>query len=289
MVCVLALGVMPIVGCGGNGGTGGVGGFGGSGGAGGTQVFVFQDTIQTETDAWWGFSDAACHRPVDGDGDPTCADAQGVNISRVADPAGGGGYALRFYTELNGIGVRAQLGVYGAWDATFNAAASSGNPIYCAMEMYIPSPAWYLNSGTGGWMSLGDFHTLQPGGGGRYHTSPGFMINRGGANTIQFAWNGMSGNGNGSPYSTTAMPTDEWFDFEVGWQHSPNYDATVQLWMDGTLGLTQSNVRTANSAASTETEFYIKQYGDDYGEVWNPEPQIRYVRNVRCSASPITH
>ena len=68
----------------------------------------------------------------------TPGDADGANLSRVPDPLGGPGYALRQYGVLDEDGARSQVGLYSFSQPAFRNLALSGVPVYVAMEWYFP-------------------------------------------------------------------------------------------------------------------------------------------------------
>ena len=104
-------------------------------------ALFFQDKIQAGSKPW-GFSATECEHPIQIG--VACSDANGANISRVADPLGGGGFALRHYARVGDTGgpeggARSQVGIWFNDNPEWQAAATSGNKIYIAQELYIPT------------------------------------------------------------------------------------------------------------------------------------------------------
>jgi hypothetical protein len=199
------------------------------------------------------------------------------NLSRVADPAGGGGWALEQLGDINRTSeTRSEAGLY-FWSghSALMSHLNTGTPIFVTQEMYIPSP---LPSETGGtpWMSMMDFHSDGT------HTNPGIFYNGSGDGTFEPLWNQW----NSDPgFSNAAYPlkTDQWFkvEFEWAWKTS---GATIRIWIDGDLVLSQAGVRTKGGGDSNPA-FYFKLYGTTYNQgTWTPgSAYVMYRRNMTIS------
>ncbi|MBI3205165.1 MAG: hypothetical protein HYZ29_26740 [Myxococcales bacterium] len=270
---------------GGSAGSGGAsGGTGGaSGGAGGTStVILWTDSIQKTASSPWGFDGVGVEHPIGTAVSPN--DANGANLSRVADPGGGSGHALRHFGTFDSGGSRSQAGIYGFANTVFGAQAKSAEGIYVAQEWYFPAVI-----GAGGdawpWINLWDWHSTDTGGGNRWHTRPGLMLAEDGSMRVRWEWGGPSPNA-ASAESSVSLPVGKWFDVEMYYQWSTT-GTTLKLWVDGVLALSQSGVTTrAPSHANVET--YAKFYGSDQGKTpWAPTPSVRYTRNVRVAATRI--
>ena len=270
------------------GGTGGAtGGTGGTGGAtGGTggkpAVILWTDSIQKMASSPWGFDGIGVEHPIGSAVAPS--DTNGANLSRVSDPAGGSGYALRHFGTFDSGGSRSQAGIYGFANAVFGAQAKSAEGIYMAQEWYFPTTI-----GAGGdawpWINLWDWHSTDTGGGNRWHTRPGLMLVEDGSMRVRWEWGGASPNAS-SADSSVALPVGKWFDVEMYYQWSTS-GTTLKLWVDGVLALSQSGV-TTRAASHANVETYVKFYGSDQGKTpWAPTPSIRYTRNVRIAATRI--
>ncbi len=246
---------------------------------------IWTDSIQTGNSPY-GFDEFLTEHPIDNVVTPS--DANGANLSRVRDPLGGPGYAIRQYGEFGQGGARAELGVWSFANDAFRALALSGAPIYVAQEWYFPETI-DANADEWPWLSFLDWHTTAANGEARWNTSPGMVLNEDGSMTFEFNWGDgpRETNGDGSGWSHIGMPVGEWFDIEVRWQFATGPTATVSAWINGELALEQVGVVTA-LPEHTEVELYIKHYGDDQGHTpWNPTPTIKYVRNVRIAGERI--
>lgn len=215
------------------------------------------------------------------------SDANGANSSRVPDPLGGPGYAIRQYAVCDEGGARSQLAVWSFSHQAFRDLALSGEPVYVAQEIYFPET---IDAGSDGWawLSLLDWHTTQDGGN-RWDTAPGIMLQQDGSMRFQFAWGFLARqvNGSNSDWSSFGMPVGEWFDLEMRWEFATSQSATVSVWINGQLALQQTGVQTAGQGNNV-AELYLKLYGSDQGHTpWNPVGITKYVRNVRISGERI--
>jgi hypothetical protein len=214
-------------------------------------------------------------------------DANGANLSRVSDPDGGPGYALRQYGVFDENGARSQLGIWSFAQDEFRDLALSGEPVYVAQEWYFPETI-EAGGDPWPWLSLLDWHTTADGGT-RWATCPGMMLNEDGSMRFHFAWGCPAGevNGSTSDWSSIGMPVGQWLDVEMRWQFATGPTATVSVWINGELALEQVGVQTAPPQHSV-VEFYIKLYGSDQGHTpWSPRGTTKYVRNVRISGERI--
>jgi hypothetical protein len=80
---------------------------------------VWTDSIQSGNSPF-GFNDISTEYPIDNE--VKASDANGANLSRVPDPLGSAGYAMRSYGALGTGGSRAQLAL---WSATTRPLATS--------------------------------------------------------------------------------------------------------------------------------------------------------------------
>jgi hypothetical protein len=255
-----------------------------SGTTGSSSGVLWTDGIQAGTAENWGFDYMMTESPIGTSVKPS--DANGANISRVADPLGGAGYALRFYTDFSrsADGVRAEVDLLSQSNTAFAAQAKSTKGIWVAQEWYFPQA---LSAGNDDypWLNLWDWHSV---GADRWHTSPGVMVAKDGSMKVQFVWGGGSASYNDTTgYSSIAMPVGRWFSIEMHYVWSTS-TVTVSLWIDGALALEQTVART-RADAHTGVEMNIKSYGATQGRTaWSPTPLIRYVRNVRFADGPMT-
>jgi hypothetical protein len=109
-----------------------------SGTTGSSSGVLWTDGIQAGTAENWGFDYMMTESPIGTSVKPS--DANGANISRVADPLGGAGYALRFYTDFSrsADGVRAEVDLLSQSNTAFAAQAKSTKGIWVAQEWYFP-------------------------------------------------------------------------------------------------------------------------------------------------------
>ena len=246
---------------------------------------IWTDSIQSGS--WpYGFDEFLTERPIGTVVTPS--DANGANLSRVPDPLGGAGYAIRQYGVFDQGGARAELGVWSFQQKAFRDLALSGTPVYVAQEWYFPETI-HASGDEWPWLSFLDWHTTAANGDSRWNTSPGIVLNEDGSMTFEFNWGSGPGqtNGDTSGWSRIGMPVGEWFDIEMRWQFATGPTATVSAWINGQLAVEQVGVVTA-LPEHTEVEFYIKHYGDDQGHTpWSPPQTIKYVRNVRISGERI--
>jgi hypothetical protein len=170
----------------------------------------------------------------------------------------------------------------------FRNLALSGAPVYVAQEWFFPARI-HAGGDDWPWLSFLDWHTTSAGGGCRWNTSSGIVLNEDGSMTFELNWGSgpASTNGGGSGWSNIGMPIGEWLDVEMQWQFATGPTATVAAWINGQLALEQTNVVTALLQHS-EVEFCMKLYGDDQGHTpRNPSPTVKYVPHVRISGPRI--
>ena len=243
------------------------------------------DSIQSDGNLF-GFDAIGTQHPIGTNVTP--GDSNGANVSRVTDPLGGSGYAIRQYGVFDTGGARSQLALWSFRHEAFRDLALSGEPVYVAQEVYFPERIDADDSGWA-WLSLLDWHTTLDGAN-RWHTSPGIMLKQDGTMRFQFAWGGGAAgevNGPVSEWSTLGMPVGEWFDIEMRWQFATDQTATISVWINGELALEQVGVATAGEGHDV-VEFYVKLYGSDQGRTpWSPVGITKYVRNVRVSGERI--
>jgi hypothetical protein len=239
---------------------------------------VWTDMLQTGSSPW-GFDGLEIEHPIDNPVDPD--DANGANLSRVPDPLGGGGYALRHFGIFDDGGSRAQAGIWSSSNDAFAAQAMSPEGVWVAMEWYFPE----VMRAEGAWLNLWDWHSLDDDGGNRWHTSPGLMLDEDGSMLVRWDWGGDAGDINPqSDRSSIPLPVGEWFDVEMHYVWTTS-GATLSLWIDGELALEQTGVQTRRSSHRI-VETYIKFYGQA-DSTWTPTPSVRYTRNVRIARERI--
>lgn len=244
-------------------------------------TILWRDSIQTGQRPW-GFSGLA----TEYNGAMVAPnDANGANISRVADPAGGPDYAMRHFAVFGNGGARSQAGLWSFANPAFAGQALSDEGVYVAQEWYFPAA---LNAGGhwAPWINVWDWHSMGPSGANRWHTSPGMFLARDGTMRFNLGWHsGLSGNPT-SAWSTIPFPVGRWFDIEMyyKWTTGP---ATLKVWIDGELALEQTVPRTRLGVHNV-VETYSKFYGGaPTGTAWSPTPSVRYTRNVRVAGKRI--
>jgi hypothetical protein len=249
---------------------------------------VWSDSIQSGGGVY-GFDQLGTEHPIGQTVTPS--DANGANLSRVADPLGGPGYALRHYGVFDEDGARSQLGLYSFIPSrqAFKDLALSGEPVFVAQEIYFPEAVEAGGEEWAVWLSILDWHTTKDGTE-RWDTAPGLMLKQDGSMRFQFAWGVRARqiNGDTSQWSTIGMPVGEWFDLEMRWQFASSQTATVSVWINGELALEQTGVQTA-APGNNVAEFYVKLYGGSMqGHApWSPVAITKYLRNVRISGERI--
>jgi len=241
---------------------------------------IWADSIQSGGEPY-GFDEFLTESPIDNVVTPR--DGNGANLSRVPDPLGGPGYAIREYGNFAQGGARSELGLWSFNQPEFSALVLSGAPVYVAQEWYFPK-AIDAGGDDWPWLNLWDWHSVSSSD--RWHTDPGLMLAKDGSMRVRWEWGGDPPNVE-SGYSSIGFPVGEWFDIEMKYQWSSNKDVTLKLWVNGVLVLKEANVQTA-AASHDNVEMYIKWYGDDQGHTpWSPTPTVKYVRNVRISGQRI--
>ncbi len=256
---------------------------GGSGG-GAVGTILWRDSLQTGSNPW-GFDELLVERPTEVE--IVGSDARGANLSRVGDPAGGAGFAMRHLCTFDQAGCRSEIGVWSFQNSAFNTQAKSAQGVWVAVEMYFPTVVT-----AGGedfpWLNIWDWHSTDNGGGNRWATSPGVMLAHDGSMRLRFEWGGPSYdvNGDPTPYSTLALPVGRWVDVEMHyvWSTSP---VKIDIWIDGQAALSVTGVTKRSSHSAIET--YSKWYGaqNDGARSWTPSPTTRYTRNVRIANARI--
>jgi hypothetical protein len=235
---------------------------------------IWRDNIQ-DGELPWGFDGlgiqyAGVHVVPD--------DANGANLSKVPDPAGGPGYALRHYANFDNS-ARSQAGIYSFVTPELAAQAMSDEGVYVAMEWYFPE-VFHADRIHGPWINVWDWHSTGPWGSDRWHTSPGMFLKTDGTMQFYLAW--FFGGGGVSQESNVPFPVGRWFDIEMHykWTSGP---ATIQVWIDGELAIEQTVPMTC-APTHTVLEMYTKFYG---AGLWFPTQSTRYTRNVRFAGSRI--
>jgi hypothetical protein len=249
---------------------------------------LWTDSVQNACEtAPYGFSQFQLERPI---GQSVPGD-DSVDLVRVDNPLGGPGYALKHVAtfDSNG-GSRSQAGIYSFANATFDQLVRSPGGIYIAAEWLFTEPVTADSpNDSAPWVNLWDFHSVGPGE--RWDTQPGLMLAEDGSMRVKWSWHAVN---NETPWSSVTLPVGRWFDIEIHyvWGSESTGCAggtTVSLWIDGQLALEQRGVTTRGSGHDS-VETYFKFYGSaNGGNTWMPTPSIKYMRNVRMSASRIGH
>ena len=124
---------------------------------------LWQDSIQSGEDTptcrshctgKYGFHEYLCQHPVcyapddstESGWAPDCTrdcetgevDGYDVGVTRVADPACAGGYALRHFCHFDDTTCRSQVGLFSRENDDFAEAIRSPGGIYLAMDWYLP-------------------------------------------------------------------------------------------------------------------------------------------------------
>jgi hypothetical protein len=173
---------------------------------------VWTDSIQSGGSPF-GFDNRETQHPIDVTVEPS--DGNGANLSRVPDPLGGQGYAMRPYGRFDQGGARSQLAL---WGGAFGDLAASGQTVYVAQEWYFPEA---LHSDSWGWLALWDWHSTGPGWGeNRWHAAPSLNLLSDGSMRVELAWGGTTADINGwsGDVSSKGLPVGEWFDIEMRYQ-----------------------------------------------------------------------
>jgi len=247
---------------------------------------VWQDDIQNACgEAPYGFSQIQLERPI---GQATGGNSE-VDLYRVNDPLGGPGFALKHVATFdNNGGSRSQAGIYSFANATFDELVRSPTGVYIAVEWLFPERITANEStDSNPWVNLWDFHSVSDSE--RWHTQPGLMLAEDGSMRVKWSWTAVNPE---TDWSEIPLPVGEWFDIEMHyvWGSESTGCAggtTVTLWINGQKTLEQRGVTTrGNGHNSVET--YQKFYGSaNNGNTWEPTPSVKYMRNMRMSASRI--
>jgi hypothetical protein len=254
--------------------------------AGGVPTILWTDDIQGTSDRL-GFDGFGVEHPIGTAVNPS--DANGANLSRVANPLPGGGHAMRHFGTFDAGGSRAQAGIYGDFNTVFGQQARRPEGIWVAQEWYFPE-AIGARDDPWCWLAVWDWHSIDAGTrGNRWHTAPGLLIARDGSMRLELVWGGpASVNGDGIA-STLSMPVGRWFDIEMHYQWVDTPTGTIQVWIDGELALEQAGAQTRERTHGV-VETYMKFYGSTQGNLhgpWTPTPTLKYTRNVRVAGERI--
>jgi hypothetical protein len=247
-------------------------------------AILWTDNIQGNTSTW-GFDGLGIEHPIGTTVAPN--DSNGVNLSRVVDPLGSNGFAMRHFATFDADGSRSQAGIYGDVNTIFGNQAKKPEGVWVAQEWYFPK-AISAEGDAYCWINLWDWHSIDADRGNRWHTSPGLMLARDGSMKVGWEWGGPAGSINpSSKISSIAMPVGRWFDIEMHYVWSGTPTATLTLWIDGQVALEQSGVQT-RAASHQIAETYMKFYGSTQGRgPWVPTPSLKYTRNVRIADARI--
>lgn len=249
---------------------------------GSSAAILWGDGIQAD-ESQWGFDGLAVQRPIGND--IGGSDAAGANLSRVDDPAGGDGFAMRHFATFDADGSRAQAGIWSFANSAFEAQAKSTEGVWVAQQWYFPE-AIDAGGDEVPWINLWDWHSTGDGGADRWHTAPGLMLAEDGSMRVRWSWGDQWDLNPASGASNVAMPVGEWFDIEMHYRWSDE-PTTLSLWINGELALELSDVVTRDPS-HVNIETYSKFYGSDQGATpWSPTPSVKYTRNVRFAGSRI--
>jgi hypothetical protein len=241
---------------------------------------LWTDSIQDSCAAPpYGFSQIQLERPIGQSVDGS----DEVDLVRVDNPDGGSGFALKHTATFdNQGGSRSQAGIYSFANATFDQLIRSSSGVYIAAEWFFPEKITARDNLDGvPWVNLWDFHSV--GSGERWDTQPGLMLAEDGSMKVKWNWRAENPD---TAWSEVSLPVGEWFDVEMHYVWSSSC-ATLSFWVNGELVLEQQGVKTRGSNHSS-VETYMKFYGSaNGGNDWDPEPSVKYMRNVRMSASRI--
>jgi len=217
----------------------------------------------------------------------TCSDRNGANLSRVPDPAGGPGSAIRHYIVPSNGGGRAQLSTVTSTNPALASQLANFGEVWIEQEMYIPAPL-PSSSGKGPWLSLMYFHSFGPNGADRWHTNPGLFL----CSAALKCGSGDTGKIMARNWQNTVfagptekpVPVNQWFKLQVHfrWATTP---VPVTYYINGTQVL--QIILSTKGSGHSELEWYSKLYGDALGGNWNPDPLIRYTRNIKISRALI--
>lgn len=242
---------------------------------------IWKDRIQ-EDEPMWGFDGIGVCNP--GNIEVAPDDANGANLSRVPDPSGKPGYALRHFALLDkqGAYVRSQAGVYGSNHKEFNDAAESPTGVYLEQECYIPE-VLSANSDGYSWLSLQDIHVTDADGANRSWLA--LPVLQDGSMRAKLAWGGVLYNvnlNNGTPPPISAIPLSVRRPFIIKTHFIRSVEpTTIRVWFDNELALEW--VGAINSIPSNRiVAYFVKLYGGvQHDNPWTPTPTIRYSRNVK--------
>jgi hypothetical protein len=245
---------------------------------------LWTDDIQTGSIPW-GFRPLQTEHPIGTA--VVSSDANGASLTVVADPAGGGGKAMRHYGASGMSSWRAQAGIWTGDNKAFADQIAAHNEVWVEMEIYIPEAI--VSSGNYPFLNIMDFHSTDSNGAYRLHTNPGLFLcssafGRCSGGSMKLVVRDYFGNQTGP--STAAVPIAQWFKLQVHWVWSLT-GAPITYWINGVQVL-QTRGTVTKRSSHTLVEFYDKWYGDGQGGSWSPNPIIKYSRNVRFADAFIT-
>src|SRR3990172_8918010 len=199
--------------------------------------YLWQDKIQ-EDSPLWGFDGIGTNNPGNVPVPPD--DTNGVNLSRVPNPAGG--FWLRHYADLSkpGAYIRSQAGIYGSVHKAFNDAASSG--VYISHKCFLPR-ILSANGDAFSWLGLWDIHSKDLSGGNRSYL--GMNVEQDGSMRAKRAWGGPlyllnRDRGPSPPASKIALPVGRAFTIKTHFIRSTE-PTTIRVWFDEELALQWDN------------------------------------------------
>lgn len=253
----------------------------------GPSTVLWQDNVQTESN--WnsmgpGFFPVV-QQPIGTNLIGLGADNLGASLSRVRDPAGGPGYALRHYLDPF-RGGRAQYSMASWTNPAFGTMAQRGE-VWIEWEVYFPVVP--SSSGPGAWLSIMDFHSHGPNGEEWWATNGALM----------FASEALGGTSNDqgrlrmrdttntrfSNISTAGIPAGRWVKLQVHYIWSTS-EVPITLYIDGVQSMTLRAI--TKHPVHTQLEFMMKLYGGNVGAgVWAPNPIVYYSRNIKIGSGLI--
>lgn len=202
------------------------------------------------------------------------SDAAGASLSRVRDPAGGTGWAIRHLIDLTNGYARAQMSLASWTLPAFGAQLAKGE-VWIEQEVYIPAPLPTVGDPRA-WMSLQDFHVHNAAEPLNWlHTWPGlFLGSPSVANSPPGRLISRASNIFSKP-SSLPVPVGRWFRLQTHFPWSTSAVPVTYYFDSVEVAQITMVTRPENQ---TQLEFHAKLYA---GGTWSPKPLVRYTRNVR--------
>jgi hypothetical protein len=249
---------------------------------------VWQDNLQTETN-WLNWGPGffpAVQWPISQNLAGLGSDAAGASLSRVPDPAGGGGFAIRHYLNPANGGGRAQYSMASWTNQAFGIEAAKGQ-VWIEWEVYFPVVP--TSVGPGAWLSIMDFHSHGPNGEEWWATNGALMFASEvlGGTPADAGKLRMRDNTNTrfSNISMDRLPAGRWVKLQVHYIWSTT-EVPITLYVDGVQAMQMRAV--TKHPVHTQLEFMMKLYGGNVSTgVWAPNPIVYYSRNVKIGSGRI--